>query len=76
MAQAAYLQVIRAAIDQGVSFDEVIGQRFPIGPGGVGHANRKTQQRIRQQIREFYEPRDYSDDDVIGRGLNESAQCG
>lgn len=75
MGKPTYIQVIDAALAQGRSFDEILAERFPGGPGGVGHAHRKTRQQIKQQILDFYEPRD-NYDDVIGRGMNEGAQCG
>lgn len=48
--------VIDAALERGMTFDEVLCERFPPGAGGVGHAHARTRREIQEQIREFYAP--------------------
>jgi hypothetical protein len=58
----AYRQVIRECIKRdadgngfvGPILDAVLNERFPLDKGGVGHANRKAQARIREEIEAFY----------------------
>jgi hypothetical protein len=59
------LEVIDAACERrderGVApFEEVMQERWPSGPGGVGHAHARTRATIRALIREFYTPNDWS----------------
>jgi hypothetical protein len=64
----AFRQVIKECIARDVDgagfigpiLDEVLNERFPIGKGGVGHAHRRIQAEIRQQVEDFYAPRDWS----------------
>lgn len=44
----------------GKTLAAVLNERFPIDSSGVGHANRRAQTEIRQQIADFYAPRDWS----------------
>jgi hypothetical protein len=58
----AFRQVIKECIKRDVAgagfigpiLDDVLNERFPLGKGGVGHANRKAQARIREEIEAFY----------------------
>ena len=70
----AFLQVIKECIKRdvdGVGFigpilDDVLNERFPVGPGGVGQANRRAQARIRQEIEDYYAPREPMGEDKAG----------
>jgi hypothetical protein len=58
-------EVIREACansdgSQVADFDAVIARRWPGGSGGVGHSHRKTARAIREAIRDFYQPPDWS----------------
>lgn len=60
-----FRQIIREACerakgDEPADFAAVLHERFPIGPGGVGHANRKLHARVLREIEDFYAPRDWS----------------
>lgn len=64
----AYRAVIKECIERdpsgpviGLTLDAVLHERFPIGPGGAGHANRKAQARIRGEIEAFYAPTEHSE---------------
>ena len=48
--------VIDASSERGVSFDEVLMDRFPPGAGGVGHANQRARREIKAQIRQWLAP--------------------
>jgi len=60
----AFRQVIKQAIAQDKTWHEVLHERFPIGPGGVGHANRRLHKEILQEIADFYAPREAPEPDV------------
>lgn len=48
--------VIVEAYERGISTDEVLAERYPCGPGGVGHAQRRMKAETKQRIREWLEP--------------------
>lgn len=49
-------EVISAAHERQCSYQEVLLERFPPGPGGVGHANARTRRETLKRIREWLEP--------------------
>jgi hypothetical protein len=51
-------EVIRSAQARGLTTDEVLNERFPCGPGGVGYAQRKAKPAVARAIREWFEPRE------------------
>ena len=62
--------IARISLDEpviGPTLDAVLHERFPIGKGGVGQAHQRIQAEIRQQIANFYAPRDWSAEPTYGR---------
>lgn len=49
-------EVLRRSYRTGESVAEVLNARFPVSPGGVGHANARVQRETRKRIREWLEP--------------------
>jgi hypothetical protein len=52
-------EIINAANERGISFAEMLHERFPVGRGGVGHARARLHRETLARISEWLEPGEY-----------------
>ena len=50
--------------DQDADFEAAVNERFPMGKGGVGHAQRRMRVEVMAEIEAFYAPRDAVEPDA------------
>lgn len=52
-------EIICAAHERGVTYREMLHERFPVGRGGVGHARARLHRETLERIAEWLEPSEY-----------------
>lgn len=50
--------------DQDADFEAAVNERFPMGKGGVGHAQRRMRAAVLAEIKDFYAPREAVEPDA------------
>ena len=52
-------EIISAANERGITYAEMLHERFPVGGGGVGHARAKLHRETLTRIAEWLGPGEY-----------------